>query len=134
VAGIVTALRATQHDWNLIVACDLPFVAGALLELLLGEAARGSCDAVVPHTEPGPKGWQPLCAAYHRHCLPAFERVLSSDHPKVSRAYQSFRVRALTADVLAQVAFTPRMLKNVNSPEDYEEAKRILELGGRILD
>jgi molybdopterin-guanine dinucleotide biosynthesis protein A len=127
VAGIVTALRSAQRDWNLVLACDLPFVPPTLLELELSEAATGQCDAVVPHTEPGPKGWQPLCAAYHRRCLPAFERVLSSDHPKVSHAYQSFRVRALTTEVLAQVAFTPRMLKNVNSPDDYEEARRILE-------
>jgi molybdopterin-guanine dinucleotide biosynthesis protein A len=129
VAGIVTALRATRHDWNLIVACDLPFLSRALLELDLNEAeaARDNCDAVVPQTEVGPKGWQPLAAAYHRRCLPAFERVLASDHPKISHAYDALRVRALTPEVLAQFAFDPRMFNNVNSPEDYEAAKRIVE-------
>ncbi|MGH9814306.1 MAG: molybdenum cofactor guanylyltransferase, partial [Candidatus Acidiferrales bacterium] len=128
-AGIVTALRATRFDWNLIVACDLPFLDPALLELDLNEAAAATdfCDAIVPQTEAGPKGWQPLAAAYHRRCLPAFERVLASDHPKISRAYDSLRVRALTPDALARFAFSPRMFNNVNSPEDYAEAKRILE-------
>lgn len=129
VAGIVTALRAARFDWNLIVACDLPFLDPALLELALSEAeaARGNCDAVVPQSEAGPKGWQPLAAAYHRRCLPAFERVLASDHPKITHAYDTLRVRALTPDLLAQFAFASRMFNNVNSHEDYEEAKRILE-------
>ena len=134
VAGIVTALRATRHDWNLIVACDLPLLDPRLLELDLNEAAAAPdfCDAIVPQTEAGAKGWQPLAAAYHRRCLPAFERVLASDHPKISRAYDALRVRALTPDVLARFAFSPRMFNNINSPEDYDEARRILEAGGAI--
>jgi molybdopterin-guanine dinucleotide biosynthesis protein A len=75
------------------------------------------------------RGWQPLAAAYHRRCLPAFERVLASDHPKISRAYDALRVRALIPDVLARFAFSPRMFNNINSPEDYDEAKRILGAG-----
>ena len=155
VAGIVTALRATRHDWNLIVACDLPLLDPRLLELDLNEAAAAPemCDAIVPQTEAGAKGWprtqahygtgneagegesgwvrgwQPLAAAYHRRGLPAFERVLASDHPKISRAYDALRVRALIPDVLARFAFSPRMFNNINSPEDYDEAKRILEAG-----
>ena len=40
----------------------------------------------------------------------------------------SLRVRALTPDRLSQFAFNPRLFKNMNSPEEYEEAKRILGL------
>ncbi len=122
-AGIVTALRATRFDWNLIVACDLPFLEASFLEMLLSEA-NDEYDAVVPRPS---DGWQPLCAAYHRRCLPALERVLVSDYPKISVAFDSLRVHALAPDRLARFAFAPRMFKNMNSPEDYEEAKRILE-------
>jgi len=123
-AGIVTALRATRVDWNLILACDLPFLEASFLEMLLSEASAGERDCAVPQP---PDGWQPLCAVYHRRCLPAFERVLASDYPKISVAFDALRVRALTPELLAQFAFDPRMFKNVNSPEEYEEAKRILE-------
>ncbi len=127
VAGIVTALRATRSDWNLILACDLPLLEDRFLELMLSEAMAGEDDAVVPQTEPGPKGWQPLAAAYHRRCLLEFDRILAGDHRKITRAYDALRVRALTPDMLARFAFSPRMFNNVNSPEDYEEARRILE-------
>ena len=123
-AGIVTALRATRFDWDLIVACDLPFLEAAFLDLLLSEAVAGQDDALVPQPE---DGWQPLCAVYHRRCLPAFERVLASDYPKITVAFEDLRVRAVTPDRLAQFAFNPRMFKNMNVPEDYEEAKRILK-------
>lgn len=122
--GIVTALRATRHDWNLVLACDLPFLEAGFLEWLLSEASAGEHDAVVPKPA---DGWQPLCAAYHRRCLPAFERVLASDHPKISVAFDALRVRALTPELLAKFAFDPRMFKNMNSPEEYEEARRILK-------
>ncbi len=122
--GIVTALRATRFDWNLVLACDLPFLEASFLERLLSEASAGEHDAAVPKPA---DGWQPLCAVYHRRCLPAFERVLASDYPKISVAFDALRVRALTPESLAQFAFDPRMFKNVNSPEEYEEAKRILE-------
>jgi len=129
VAGIVTALRATRHDWNLVVACDLPLLDPRLFELDLNQAtvAPDLYDAIVPQTEPGQEGWQPLAAAYHRRCLPAFERVLASHHPKISHAYGVLRVRALTPEELSRFAFDLRMFNNVNSPEDYDEARRILE-------
>jgi molybdopterin-guanine dinucleotide biosynthesis protein A len=123
-AGIVTALRATQFDWNLVVACDLPFLDAGFLEFLLSEASAGERDCAVPQPA---DGWQPLCAVYHRRCLPAFERVLASNYPKITVAFEALRVHAVTPDRLAQIAFDPRMFKNVNSPEEYEEAKRILE-------
>jgi len=122
-AGIVTALRATRLDWNLIVACDLPFLEASFLDMLLSEA-NDEYDAVVPRPA---DGWQPLCAAYHRRCLPAFERVLMSEYPKISVAFDSLRVRALVPGRLARFAFNPRMFKNMNSREDYEEAKRIIK-------
>lgn len=123
-AGIVTALRASRQDWNLVVACDLPYLETRFLEFLLEQAAATPiADAVVPQTR---DTWQPLCAAYHRRCLPAFERVLAGSHPKVSHAFGEVRVRAITAGELERFAFDERMFKNINTPEEYAEAQRIL--------
>ncbi|MCH7766342.1 MAG: molybdenum cofactor guanylyltransferase [Acidobacteria bacterium] len=131
-AGMVTALAATAHEWNLVLACDLPYMETRALEVLLHlVASTPNVDAIVPRMEEGwprlRRGWQPLCAAYHRRCLPAFERVLDSDHPKIARAFGDLRVRAVTAAELERFALSARMFKNMNTPEDYEEARRTLE-------
>lgn len=124
VAGIATALAASRFEWNLIVACDLPYLETRFLHLLLEEAVDGEWDAVVPRPGPADKGWQPLCAAYHRRALPAFERVLAGERLKISLAYDELRVRTITEKELAEFAFPERMFENINTPGDYEKAKR----------
>jgi len=123
VGGIAAALRATERDWNLIVACDLPYLEPRFLEFLLG-LATNETDAVVPR--PGGR-WEPLCAAYHRRALPAFERVLAGEDYRVARALEALRVRAVEEEELGKFAFSGRMFKNMNSPEEYKEAKKMLE-------
>lgn len=123
-AGIVTALGASRQDWNLVVACDLPYLETRFLEFLLEQTSTTPvADAIVPQTR---KTWQPLCAAYHRRCLPVFQRILTSNHPKIARAFSEVRVCAVGVDELERFAFSERMFKNMNTPEDYEEAKRLL--------
>src|SRR5579863_4966310 len=39
-AGIAAALAETRLPWNLIVACDLPYLSAAWLEWLLSRAIR----------------------------------------------------------------------------------------------
>lgn len=122
-AGLVTALAATEHDWNLVLACDLPYLETRFLEFLLEQAEAENADAVVPHTQ---GRWQPLCAAYHRRCLPAFERILNEGSSKVALAFEQMRVRALTLEELQRFAFEERILKNMNTREDCAEAQRLL--------
>jgi molybdopterin-guanine dinucleotide biosynthesis protein A len=122
-AGLVTALAATEYDWNLVIACDLPYLEMRFLEFLLDQAKAEAADAVIPFTH---GKWQPLCAAYHRRCLAAFERVLTEGSSKVALAFEQIRVRALTLEELHRFAFEERILKNMNTPEDYAEAQRLL--------
>ena len=123
-AGIVTALEHTKRDWNLVLACDLPFLEVECLRALLACAVSGEeLDAVVPRTE---DGWQPLCAVYHRRCLAAFERILESQKPKIALAFDQLRIMAPGEGDRAEFAFPDGMFKNMNSPEDYAEAQRTL--------
>src|SRR5690349_19026619 len=47
-AGIATALAATRSSWNLIVACDLPYLSAAWLDWLLSRAIRSRGQVVIP--------------------------------------------------------------------------------------
>lgn len=123
-AGVVAALRASKHDWNLMVACDLPYLEPRLLEFLLEQAtAAEKTDAVVPRVG---GYWQVLCAAYHRRCLAAFERALAGGQGRITDAFDRLRVRAVEEEELERFAFEARIFKNMNTAEEYEEAKRVL--------
>lgn len=125
VGGIAAALRATESDWNVMVACDLPYLETRFLEFLLKLALDGAdSDAVVPRIG---ERWEPLCAAYHRRALPAFEQVLAGEDYRIARAFESLRVRAVGEEELNRFAFSERMFKNMNSPEEYEVARKALE-------
>ena len=62
-AGIEAALSATEADWNLIVACDMPALNPASLEALFGTDA----DIAVPEHSDG-FARAAVRGAYHRRC------------------------------------------------------------------
>lgn len=115
--GVITALKWTQSDWNLVVACDMPRLSDASLKNLV-EVASGSRALCV--AAGGPSGeLEPLCAVYHRRCLAVLERAL---------AERRLKMMDLLAELHAEpVPFPREMLANVNTPEqwkDFEEQPR----------
>src|ERR1700677_5319411 len=76
--GIATALRASDAEWNLIVACDLPYLTRTWLEYLLQRARDSAEEAVVARnlTPANRRGAEPLCAMYHKGSDPELRRAL----------------------------------------------------------
>ena len=46
--GIATVFRVSKTPWNLIIACDLPYLTKAWLDFLIGRALKSTAEAVVP--------------------------------------------------------------------------------------
>lgn len=120
VAGICAALKASSTDWNLILACDLPYLTADFLRHLIETTQDSDAQVVVPAQD---DGYQPLAAAYHRDALPVYESLLVSSYPKIIEAYRELRVRILTAEELKPFDFEGRLFKNMNSARDEEEAR-----------
>ncbi len=75
--GLLALLRRAGADAALALACDMPFVSGAIIDRLLTTAPEASILA------PRRAGlWEPLCARYDpRRVLPvAASRARSRDH------------------------------------------------------
>jgi len=108
--GILTALRHSSTDWNLIVACDMPGVSAEFLGRLRAAAERTNAFAVLPY---GPDGRpEPLCAAWRRLAFPALEAAFERGIRKVTAALEGLEVARLD---VAEVA----IFQNVNTPEDW---------------
>ena len=108
--GILTALKHTSADWNLLAACDMPGLSADFLRRLLDAAERSAADALLPA---GPSGRpEPLCAVYHRRILPALQTAYGNGVRQVSATLQE--VGATVLPVLEVAPF-----ENVNTPEEW---------------
>jgi len=108
--GILTALEHSRAEWNLIVACDLPELTADFLRSLLDEAARVSCDVLLPHA-PGGRP-EPLCAVYRQTARPALAGSFAAGTRKITDALAGLAVYPL--EVKEVLPF-----QNVNTPEDW---------------
>ncbi len=123
--GIATALRATACEWNLVVSCDMPFLTQPWLEFLISTALAEAADALVPVSAHGRA--EPLCAMYHRRCLPAIRVELGMGIRKVTTGLAGLAVRTLPYERWREFDSVGRLFKNMNTPEDYADARIALE-------
>jgi molybdopterin-guanine dinucleotide biosynthesis protein A len=112
--GIYTAIVRSPRDRTLVVACDMPFLSGALLHRL---AAVQDADVVIPRHA---KGYEPLCAIYSRACAEDIRDRLARGINEASRLPAGVRVTELDID-------EGTFFVNVNTPHDYERAKGLIE-------
>ena len=118
--GIATALRASDADWNLMVACDMPFFTREWLDFLAQRARASAADAVVPMNE---RGAEPLCAMYHARCEAAIRGALEAGTRKVTEGLGRVRVEYLEPAEWKSFDNEGLLFKNMNTLADYEEAK-----------
>jgi molybdenum cofactor guanylyltransferase len=121
--GIATALVASKVPWNLVVACDLPYLSEAWLKYLAARALASQADAVIPMND---RGAEPLCAAYHKRCEPAIRAELERGVRKVTDGLRGVVVEMIQPREWKAFDSDGYLFKNMNSPADYEEATRKL--------
>lgn len=121
--GISTALRIATREWNLIVGCDLPFLTREWLEFLIAQVVSSSADVVMPLNE---RGSEPLCAMYRKSARHAIAEALERGVRKITDGLATLSLASIAP--AEWKAFDPcgRLFKNVNTPEDYDEARESL--------
>jgi molybdopterin-guanine dinucleotide biosynthesis protein A len=120
-AGIAAALAATHSPWNLILACDLPYLSAEWLEWLLARAIRSREQVVIPQTG---RGLEPLAAVYRRECGSAIATALARGERKVTRVIEELRMDVVDQSEWRGLDPRALVLKNMNTPEDYDEARK----------
>lgn len=108
--GIVSALEASAHDLNVVVACDMPDVDVDFIKRLLRESE--GFDGVVPVTENARR--EPLCAVYRKSILETMNEALSSGERKIYEVLKRCNIKYI--DVLDTRPFV-----NINTMMEYED-------------
>jgi len=131
--GIITALLATTltdggRDWNLIVSCDMPFLTREWLAYLLGRALTSEAHEVLPLSGNGP---EPLCACWRREAGVQLQDAFDSGVRRVTEAMKRLRTESLDEQAWKRFDTDGRLFWNMNTREDYKEARRIIEGQGQ---
>jgi molybdopterin-guanine dinucleotide biosynthesis protein A len=119
--GIAAALAKTRSPWNLILACDLPYLSAAWLEWLLSRAVGSRARVVIPRTE---HGLEPLVALYRRECGPPIAAALARGVRKVTDAIGELNLDVVHQREWRRLDPSGLVLANMNTQADYEEARR----------
>lgn len=120
-AGIQVALLNSQTRLNLITAVDTPFLNVKFIAYLLDRAAGSSAAVTVPEIA----GYvQPLCAVYTPGFLPVAEAALKAGRYKIAPLFSEVESLVLKGEELGRFAPESGMFDNLNTPEDYENARK----------
>lgn len=120
--GIYTGLAASQTIYNLVVACDMPFLNHELLRYMI--QVTPGFDIVVPRVD----GMvEPLHAIYSRECLPTIERMLKKDNLSVNKLPGLVNTRYVETSEIDRFDPCHMSFFNINTEADLKKARRLLE-------
>jgi molybdenum cofactor guanylyltransferase len=117
-AGVYSGLREAKGDYAVVVACDMPFISAAAIELLF-RRAEGH-DAAVPRHENGLV--EPLHAVYRREpMLEAVRESIAAGEGRISDPLRRLRdVVYVPSEEILQVDDSRDTFMNVNRAGDIE--------------
>jgi len=124
--GLHTAIAWAAEEGlrgAVVLATDMPFVPTPLLEDLVSRLDR---DAAVVPASHGPRGFEPLCAAYDVGCLPAIEAAIERGDRAVVSFFPAVDLRILELARVSSYGHPDTMFFNVNRPEDHLRADALL--------
>ncbi|RJR34773.1 MAG: molybdenum cofactor guanylyltransferase [Deltaproteobacteria bacterium] len=121
--GLETALFYARTPLVLVAAADAPFLAPPLLEALAARGAKGVRTAVVCRTS---EGLQPFPGIYAVKLLNRLTAFLNEDGRHARRFLEQCRPQVLSPEEVARLDPEGRSFLNLNTPEDFAAAARLV--------
>ncbi len=115
--GLAAGLAALRADAAFVSSCDAPFLRPALVRRMI--ELLGEHHICVPHVD---DHYHPLTAVYRAKVLDAVRTLLAENRLRPAFLFDAVPTRIVTASELIDVDPTFASLRNVNTPEEYEQA------------
>lgn len=123
--GIYSAIYHAPTPYCFVVACDMPFLHTGVIRFLLEHL--GAYDVVMPVVR---GEMQPLHAIYSKACLAPIARRLEANRLKIVEFLPEVRVCTVPEHALRALDPELRTFQNLNTPEEYAAAQRLLSPSG----
>jgi molybdenum cofactor guanylyltransferase len=118
--AIYTGLLHSNTQYNLIVACDMPFLNIELVRYMA--AIAPGYDLIAYHQDDRP---EPLHAVYSRNCLAPMKSLIERNERRIVGVLPFIKIRYLTEAEIKR--FDPGHLSffNINTEADLQKAQAI---------
>jgi len=116
--GILTCLKRSKTQHNLIISCDTPFVSSALFRYLLNEVEND--QVVVPSHETFLI--EPLNAYYNTNLIGAMEQSVRNGNYKLMDFFKKVRFKSVEIDEKLPF-YKEHLFLNINTLKDMDQAK-----------
>lgn len=124
--GVYTGLVKSSNHYNLVVACDMPFLNIDLLKHMISLSA--GVDIVTIKVGPNV---EPLHAVYSKGCIEAIENMFGQDDLQVSHLLDAVKVRYIDEDELDEYDPAHLSFFNINNKTDLARAKKLKEAAAK---
>lgn len=123
--ALATALQATDAEWVLLTACDMPFTQPALVREMARLALNDQTAEVIVLR--GLHRLEPLHAVYRRACLPSALERLTGDDVSLHGLFATLRVHEVASEIAQRLDPSGVSAFNANTPEEWQRALRMAE-------
>ncbi|MBK9318919.1 MAG: molybdenum cofactor guanylyltransferase [Bacteroidetes bacterium] len=121
-SAIATALQHATAPKLFVLSCDTPFISEVIIQRIisLSEGAEITVPLVNNRLEP-------LCGVYASSCRDKWKEQFDSGVRKMQTLIENFNFKAL--DLESEIKADEMAFLNINTPNDFETAKRQLRWG-----
>ena len=120
--GILSALHHTAYRKNFIVACDMPFIAGAAVQFILDNSHNAEITIPVFNGK-----IQPMFGVYDSMCSAKWEELVEGGIRKLETIVKHFDLKLVEVD--SYEFFNEKIFANMNTPENINEENRDNKIG-----
>lgn len=122
-AGLHAALQASDTNWNLVCACDMPLIKPSFFAAMKQLAESSNQHAVIVPRIAGRV--HPLAGIYHRRVLTELTQCLDQDRLRVTGWLKEMNPLYIDVQELESVGVLDVVdqLSNVNTPQEYQSIR-----------
>ena len=112
--GIYSCLKVCKNDYLFVCATDMPLLESNLINFIIGFVSNDYDCFVIKSANK----IHPLCAIYHKNCLPVIEMMIESGNYRLMDLLEQLRVKYIPLEFSC---FDDKVVSNINDMKAYSK-------------
>ncbi|MCK4418178.1 molybdenum cofactor guanylyltransferase [Candidatus Aerophobetes bacterium] len=120
--GIYSGLAASSTEYNLVLACDMPFLNVNLIQHMLRK--KSDYDILIPKYG---DCFEPLHAVYSKNILPVIKQKIEQESYRIQSIFSRVKVKYITERDMEKFGNWQQFFFNINTLSELKKARKIFK-------